>query len=41
MHDQNLDHYRAQAKQFLATLDPLAEANIAAYTQAIEQLYLQ
>ena len=41
VHDQNLDHYRAQAKQFLATLDPLAEANIAAYTQAIEQLYLQ
>lgn len=41
MHDQNLEHYCAQARQFLATLDPLAESNVAAYTQAIEQLYLQ
>ena len=39
VHDQNLEHYRRQAKQFLATLDPLAEVNIKAYTQVIEQLY--
>ena len=38
-HDRNLASYRSQASDFLATLHPLAAANILAYTQAIEQLY--
>ena len=38
-HDCNLASYRSQASDFLATLHPLAAANILAYTQAIEQLY--
>ena len=38
-HDENLAQYRAQAREFLATLDPLAQSNVATYTQVIEQLY--
>ena len=38
-HDRNLASYRSQASDFLATLHPVAAANILAYTQAIEQLY--
>lgn len=40
-HDQNLDAYRAQSQKFLATLDPAAEANVKAYTDAMEQLYIE
>lgn len=39
VHDENLAQYRAQAREFLATLDPLAQTNVATYTQVIEQLY--
>jgi hypothetical protein len=39
VHDENLEQYRARASQFLATLDPLAQSNVTAYTQVIEQLY--
>ena len=39
VHDENLAQYRAQAREFLATLDPLAQSNVATYTQVIEQLY--
>ena len=39
VHDENLGQYRAKASQFLATLDPLAQSNVTAYTQVIEQLY--
>lgn len=38
-HDANLDAYRAQARDFLATLDPESEENVRIYTAAIEQLY--
>ena len=38
-HDQNLPAYRAQARNFLATLDPEGVANVRTYTAAIEQIY--
>ena len=38
-HDKHLDSYRAKAREFLATLDPLAEVNVRIYTEALTQLY--
>ncbi len=38
-HDANLPAYRAQARQFLALLDPEHEANVRTYTGAIEALF--
>ncbi|MGF6372303.1 hypothetical protein OKW40_005119 [Paraburkholderia sp. RAU6.4a] len=35
VHDASLDDYRANAQAFLATLDPLAPANIEQYSAAI------
>ncbi|MGF6876144.1 DUF2827 domain-containing protein [Paraburkholderia sp. MM5477-R1] len=35
VHDASLDDYRARAQAFLATLDPLAPANIEQYSAAI------
>ncbi|MGF6506410.1 DUF2827 domain-containing protein [Paraburkholderia sp. 32] len=35
VHDASLDDYRAKAQAFLATLDPLAPANIEQYSAAI------
>ena len=37
-HDLRLDEYRSDAAAFLATLDPLAPANIATFGQAIERV---
>ncbi|WP_175992758.1 DUF2827 domain-containing protein [Burkholderia vietnamiensis] len=38
-HDVDLVRYRDEARQFLATLDPLAESNVAQYGAAIAELY--
>lgn len=38
-HDRNLDAYKAQGRQFLAKLDPAAEANVRLYSDAIWQVY--
>jgi hypothetical protein len=38
-HDENLADYRRAARDFLATLDPLNEDNVAAYGRAIVQLF--
>ncbi len=38
-HDQNLPAYRANANDFLATLDPESEQNVRTYTEAIEALF--
>jgi hypothetical protein len=35
VHDASLDDYRAKARAFLATLDPLAPANVERYSAAI------
>ena len=37
-HDASLPAYRETARRFLATLDPAHEANVRAYTEAIEHL---
>lgn len=37
-HDRALDHYRAEARRFLRTLDPEAEANVAAFDAALAHL---
>jgi len=39
VHDENLESYRATARQFLHTLDPENEENVRLYTQAIEAVY--
>jgi hypothetical protein len=38
-HDLALDDYRRRARDFLATLDPESERNVADYTRAIERLF--
>ena len=38
-HDQGLDGYRANARQLFTRLDPESDANVRAYTEAIEDLY--
>jgi len=38
-HDRNLDDYRAQASRLLARLDPLADANVSAYSHALTNLF--
>ncbi|MDR5739853.1 MULTISPECIES: DUF2827 domain-containing protein [unclassified Caballeronia] len=38
-HDANLEAYRATARAFLRTLDPLYEANIRAYSEALDALF--
>jgi hypothetical protein len=38
-HDRALDDYRRGAREFLATLDPESDRNVAGYTRAIEQLF--
>lgn len=40
-HDLTLDDYRARARRFLATLDPLNGANIAAYSAEIAGLFAE
>jgi len=40
-HDANLDDYRTTAHAFLRTLDPLHEANVRAYTDALEALFVK
>ncbi|WP_040051989.1 DUF2827 domain-containing protein [Caballeronia concitans] len=38
-HDANLQAYRATAQAFLRTLDPLYEANVRAYSDALDALF--
>lgn len=38
-HDDELQHYQARAYRFLKTLDPSAEANVRAYSEAIDRLF--
>ncbi|WP_250453144.1 DUF2827 domain-containing protein [Caballeronia sp. ATUFL_M2_KS44] len=38
-HDANLPAYRATAQAFLRTLDPLYEANVRAYSDALDALF--
>ncbi|KVV52636.1 hypothetical protein WT27_28875 [Burkholderia territorii] len=38
-HDARLDDYRREASAFLATLDPVAEANVEQYSAALSALY--
>ncbi|WP_250473538.1 DUF2827 domain-containing protein [Caballeronia sp. GAFFF1] len=40
-HDANLDAYRATAQAFLRTLDPLHEANVRAYSDALDALFVK
>jgi len=35
VHDTQLDGYRARARRFIATLDPLASANVDAYARLL------
>jgi len=39
-HDAELDAYRARSRAFLKTLDPCGEANVAQYTAAIRDCFV-